>query len=738
MKALHHEGGDRWLLAGLCVLLGVLLMAPMDALSQLAVAVVMVLLLRVLGQAARINGSLLTVSRIAALLLGASLSLRYLLWRSFYTLDIDEIASLIGALLLYAAELYAVGTHIMGCIISAAPLRRPQRDIRDLDPQVLPSVDVLVPTYDEASSLLEVTLLAATQLRYPSNRLRIYLLDDGGTEQRLQSSRPEVAAAAAARRRELQALCARLGVTYLTRERNEAAKAGNLNSALAHTDGDMVAVLDADHVPSRDFLARTIPWLMDNERVFLVQTPHHMNNPDPVERNYLRAFRRMPSESDMFYGAVQRGLDFWDASFFCGSAAVLRRTHLDAVGGISGDSITEDAETSLRLHARELDSVYLDEPLVSGLAPDSFEGFVRQRLRWSQGMTQILMLKKPYRLPGLRWHQRLGYLGAITFWLFPFARILFLLMPLAFLIFDLQIYNASLQQILAFTLPHVIGTFLIADVLHGRTRWPLVSELYELLQCLFTVRAVVDVFRNPRAPSFAVTPKGEQLADTTISPLVTVFYWLLFALVCGMVAGVLKWLDEPLTRELTFVVLTWNLFNLVLVLGALATLVETRQLRQAPRVPASDRVLVEESDGTLTAANLVDISVTGCALELDAAAAHERSNEALDVVALHGWATAGGKHYRLPTRMLSAVGERGQLRLEFTAQTDEDRRDVVDFALGNSERIATFRRRRQRPMGYWHSLVMILGSSAAPLYRHLQLIFTRLRQHFPTRRTIHA
>ena len=125
----------------------------------------------------------------------------------------------------------------------------------------------------------------------------------------------------------MQQLCDDLGVRYLTRARNEHAKAGNLNNGLAHSTGELVAVFDADHAPARDFLTETVGYFAENQKLFLVQTPHFFINPDPLERN-LQTFEKMPSENEMFYGIIQRGLDKWDASFFCGSAAVLRRDAL--------------------------------------------------------------------------------------------------------------------------------------------------------------------------------------------------------------------------------------------------------------------------------------------------------------------------------------------------------------------------------------------------------------------------
>lgn len=466
-----------------------------------------------------------------------------------YTLSAGDWVSLIAMWLLYVAELYAAFTHVISCLVNINPLIRPEKTIRDLNPELLPTVDILIPTYNESADILDVTLRAAKQLNYPPEKLHVHLLDDGGTlQKRTQADRP-ARQAAIERANELKSLCQNLAVTYHSRDKNEYAKAGNVNSALQHTQSDLVVILDADHVPTADFLDKTVPWLVTNPKVFLVQTPHFMANPDPVERNYFAAFTRMPSENDMFYGTIQQGLDFWNASFFCGSAAVLRRAHLDEVGGLSGKSVTEDAETAYDLHALGYESVYVNRPMVSGLAPETLNAFITQRMRWAQGMTQILLLKKPQTAEGLSLMQRAGYLSSILFWLFPFARIIFLLMPLAYLVFGLQIYHASLTEILAYTIPHVIATYQLSTLLFGRTRWPLVSELYEILQCTFTLRALVRVFRNPKAPSFVVTPKGENLEKNFVSPLSGVFYGLITLLLLGVVIGFYKLVNEPLTRR---------------------------------------------------------------------------------------------------------------------------------------------------------------------------------------------
>ena len=266
---------------------------------------------------------------------------------------------------------------------------------------------------------------------------------------------------------------------------------GNLNNGLSHSSGKLVAVFDADHAPARDFLQCTVGFFRTDPRLFLVQTPHFFLNPDPIERN-LRTFLKMPSENEMFYGVIQRGLDKWNSSFFCGSAAVLRRAALAETNGFQGRSITEDCESALELHARGWHSVYVDKPLIAGLQPASFASFIVQRSRWAQGMIQILLFQKPYMKRGLSIAQRLCYMSSMLFWFFPIGRTIFLIAPLFYLFFGLEIFTSSGSEFLAYTLSYMIVNLMMQNYLYGSYRWPWISELYEYAQSLYMLPALVS------------------------------------------------------------------------------------------------------------------------------------------------------------------------------------------------------------------------------------------------------
>lgn len=362
-----------------------------------------------------------------------------------------------------------------------------------------------------------------------------------------------------------------------------------MNNALDHSEGDLIAVFDADHAPARDFLEKTVGYFAEDARLFLVQTPHFFLNPDPIENN-LNTFEKMPSENEMFYGIIQRGLDKWNSSFFCGSAAVLRREALAETGGFHGISITEDCETAVALHSKGWNSVYVDQPLIAGLQPATFSSFIGQRSRWAQGMMQILMLRAPIFKRGLSMAQRLCYASSTLFWLFPFPRMIFLLAPLCYLFFDLQIFTASGSEFLVYTLAYMVANLIMQNYLYGSFRWPWISELYEYMQSVHLLPAVVSVILKPRKPSFKVTAKDENVTSDRLSELSRPFFLIFGILMIGVAVTVYRVYSEPWKADVTLVVGGWNLLNLIIAGCALGVVSERGQKRAfSHRVKVSRR-----------------------------------------------------------------------------------------------------------------------------------------------------
>ncbi len=410
--------------------------------------------------------------RILFVVVASFITFRYFLWRTFETLVFTGPLDMAGMSILYLAEVHAMIIHLLSMLINVWPLNRQaeggdpiaepvvshENELREDD--VLPTVDIFIPTYTEPINVVEITARAAASLDYPKDRFRVFILDDGSTVDRRNNE--TLSEEAWERHYELRRLAKKIGVHYITRERNRHAKAGNLNHALSKTHGDLVLVLDCDHVPTRDILTNTVGVFLQDESVSLVQTPHFFINPTPVEKA-LAGISNVSVENDMFFKNIHAGLDSWNASYFCGSAALMRRSVLERIGGIATYTITEDAETSLIMHGLGYRSVYINRPMVCGLSPETFTDYVTQRVRWAQGMIQLLMLKSSLTLHGLTIPQRLCYFNSSFFWFFGLSRFIFFISPGLFLIFGLKIYHASLEQILAYAIPHVLSTFVVMD-----------------------------------------------------------------------------------------------------------------------------------------------------------------------------------------------------------------------------------------------------------------------------------
>ncbi|RYE32395.1 MAG: UDP-forming cellulose synthase catalytic subunit [Hyphomicrobiales bacterium] len=553
------------------------------------------------------------VWRLIALGLGTAMVLRYVYWRTTSTLPpVNQLEDFIPGLIVYLAEMYNIGMLGLSLFVVAMPL--PKRVTPPIDLANAPTVDVFVPTYNEEPEMLATTLAAALAMDYPAGRLNIFLLDDGGTNEKCNADDFTAAGAARERRTTLTKLCEGLGVTYLTRERNLSAKAGNLNNGIAYSDGELIVVFDADHAPARSFLTETVGFFGQDPKLFLVQTPHFFINPDPLERN-LQTFRSMPSENEMFYGIIQRGLDKWDASFFCGSAAVLRREALQTTNGFSGRSITEDAETAITLHATGWHSVYVDKPLIAGLQPATFASFIGQRSRWAQGMMQILMFHRPMFKRGLSLPQRLCYSSSALFWLFPFARLTFLVAPLFYLFFGLEIFTASGAEFIAYVLSYMVVNLMMQNYLYGRYRWPWISELYEFIQSVYLLPAVVSVLLNPSKPTFKVTAKNESLETRRVSELGRPFFVIFAVLVLGLVATYWRLIAEPYNSDITLVVGLWNILNLLMAGCALGVVSERPEGRGARRFAVKRRGEIS-IDGRKARAITENVSVDGMAVRV--------------------------------------------------------------------------------------------------------------------------
>ena len=160
-----------------------------------------------------------------------------------------------------------------------------------------------------------------------------------------------------------------------------------------------------------------------------MQVPQQYHNLDSVQHRVNWQTRRMYGEQDVFFNLVMPGKDHTNSAFFCGTGAVLRRAALAKHGGIVTGTITEDLHTSIVLHSEGWKSVYLNEMLVTGLAPMDLRSFEVQRLRWAEGNLKTVAHINPLTCPGLSVNQRINYVASLYHWTIGIPKLIYYLAP---------------------------------------------------------------------------------------------------------------------------------------------------------------------------------------------------------------------------------------------------------------------------------------------------------------------
>ncbi|HEX8966847.1 MAG TPA: glycosyltransferase, partial [Chloroflexota bacterium] len=464
-------------------------------------------------------------------------------------------------------------------------------------------VDVFVPTYNEDITILEATLVGCNAISYPHIT---YVLDDG--------RRPQVAE-----------LAARLGCLYLTRPDNAHAKAGNLNAALARTDGEFIVVLDADTVPQPDFLDRTLGYFVD-ERVALVQLPQEFYNRDSVQHVTSQDPTNLWNEQELFYRVIQPGKNRWGAAFWCGSPSVLRRAALLAVGGVATGSITEDLETSLRLHASGWKTVYSSQPLAYGIAAQTLHAFSVQRLRWAQGTMQLLRSREnPLLLPGLTFPQRLCHLASMATYLESYTKLTYLLAAPVTLLTGIIPLRVDAGEFLVHWLPYFcLGT--LANVALGRGSFRLLAtERYNMLK-MFTFIRASTILIWPRTLGFRVTPKRAGTSPYLLDRQeLRPHFVLLAAIAASIVIGVANLTCALTTRYtdpvIAAVAIGWATFSGVLLAATVSQVMRRLHSREEYRFAARLPAIIDQPNGPWISAVTEDLSMRGCSVLLDQSSA---------------------------------------------------------------------------------------------------------------------
>ncbi|MEP6486355.1 glycosyltransferase [Microcoleus vaginatus GB2-A3] len=429
-------------------------------------------------------------SRAVVVAIVLALTIRYVLWRSLATLNLTDPLNGIFSLGLFFLEMLLVfNTSIQLYLMLRMKDRRREADRMAVAVEAgnfTPPVDIFIPTYNEPAFILRRTVIGCQALDYANKK--VYLLDD-------------------TKRHEIKWLAKELGCEYITRPDNIHAKAGNINHATGLTNGELIVVFDADFIPTKNFLSRTVGFFQ-NPEIALVQTPQSFYNHDPISRN-LGLENVLAPEEEIFYRQIEIIKDSADSVVCCGTSFVVRRSALEKAGGLVTDSICEDYFTGIRLSATGYRLVYLDEKLSAGLAAENIEAHLNQRLRWARGTLQAFFIdSNPLTIRGLTFVQRLSHLEGLLHWFTSLTKVLYLLIPLGYSFFGIIPLRASARELLYFFLPYYLVQLTVFSWLNRRSGSALLSDIYSFVQCIPLAVTVVSSMLNPFGKGFQVTPKG--------------------------------------------------------------------------------------------------------------------------------------------------------------------------------------------------------------------------------------
>ncbi|MES2848728.1 MAG: glycosyltransferase [Bacteroidota bacterium] len=243
------------------------------------------------------------------------------------------------------------------------------------------TIDVLT-TYcaGEPFDMLEQTLTAMQAMTYPHTS---YCCDEADD--------PDV-----------RALCSRLGVRHVTRTIKVNAKAGNINNALKQATGELVVVMDPDHIPATDFLDAVVGYFEDPKVGYVQIVQAYYNQSESL------VAKGAAQQTYQFYGPMMMCMNTYGTVQAIGANCTFRREALDSIGGHAA-GLSEDMHTAMQMHAKGWKSIYHPSILTRGLVPATMSSYFKQQLKWSRGTWELLMVTYPKLFTKFTWRQKLHY-----------------------------------------------------------------------------------------------------------------------------------------------------------------------------------------------------------------------------------------------------------------------------------------------------------------------------------------
>ena len=541
------------------------------------------------------------------LLIGVNfvVSVIYILWR-FTTIPIHSgVFSFILGTCLYIAELLGLISLFNFKYLFTREYRIEKKTIRNFENNQIPNVDVLICTYNEPLDLLEKTIVASIGMDYIKNKFEVYVCDDG-------------------RRNSLRKLCKKYNVKYITREDNEGAKAGNINNALKYIKGDLFAVLDADMIPQKDFLSKTVGYFVDENLAF-VQTPQVYYNQDMYQYNLNKS---IPNEQDFFMREIEEARASINAVLHVGTNAVFRKSAVEEIGGYPTCSITEDMAVGMLLQSKGYITKFINEVLVLGLSATTFTELVKQRDRWCRGNLQVLKKYNPLFTKGLTLSQKIAYFDGGVYWFSSLQKIIYIICPLVYLITQKLIIDTDVNSLMKMFIPYLIGQILIFNTLSPKTRSLKWAHYYEVAMAphisLSILKELLFFKVNFNVTSKNITNDRGKFQFRIAMPHIII-----------MIATIIGWyisgkliLDGSIHIGAYLINMAWSIFNFVGSIICIKVAYQKPIFRNTERVKVEGNIRVNLEDGlNYLEGKIVDISEKGIGIELNEYAELELDKE---------------------------------------------------------------------------------------------------------------
>ncbi len=348
------------------------------------------------------------------------------------------------------------------------------------------SVDVFITVAGEPTEIVEETVRAAMSMEYP--RFTVNILNDG-----LVANKPNW--------QEMEKLAEKYGIKCITRTKPGGAKAGNINHALKHTGSKFVAVFDADHVPHKDFLQKTMGYF-GNPKMAFVQSPQYYKN---FGTNYIA--KAAWEQQKLFFGPICKGKNRLNSTFMCGTNMVLRRSVLEEVGGMCEDNIAEDFLTSLFIHEKGYSSTYVPEVLSEGLAPEDFLSYYKQQYRWARGSLEVIFRFNPLFSKNLTWQQKTQYLASASYYLSGIVVLIDAMFPLIFFFSGLVPLASSTMLLAGVFLPYIFINLYTLQLASNFT-YTFEALAFSVSSFYIHIRAIYSIFTGEKV-KFSVTSKTQ-------------------------------------------------------------------------------------------------------------------------------------------------------------------------------------------------------------------------------------